>query len=148
MVQHCAASAYKIFSRTNGTVNSLNVMKVQGNTKFPSWNFPETLLYIIVSQHILFVQCTIPGELLLGRLHSVVEVTVAVLCLTPCNPMDYGTPGFPVHGILQARMLERVVISFSRGASQLRDRTWVSCIAGRFFTIEATRVAPSQWCLF
>ena len=55
-MQCYAASAYKIFSRTNGTVNSLNVMKVQGNTKFPSWNFPKTLLNIIGSQHILFVQ--------------------------------------------------------------------------------------------
>ena len=41
----------------------------------------------------------------------------------------------PLHWILQARILEWVAISFSRGSSQLRDRTQVSCIAGRFFTI-------------
>ena len=44
-----------------------------------------------------------------------------------------------VHGILQARILEWVAIPFSRGSSQPRDRTWVSCIAGRCFTIWTTR---------
>ena len=49
--------------------------------------------------------------------------------------MDWSPPGSSVHGILQARILEWVAISFSRGSSWRRDRTWVSCIAGRFFTI-------------
>ena len=56
-------------------------------------------------------------------------------------PMDCSPPGSSVHGILQARILEWVAISFSRGSSQHRDQTWVSCIAGRFFTIWATWVA-------
>ena len=47
------------------------------------------------------------------------------------------------HGILQARILEWVAIPFSRGSSWHRDQTWVFCIAGRFFTIWATREAPS-----
>ena len=46
-----------------------------------------------------------------------------------------------IRGILQARILEQVTISFSRGSSQPRDQTWVSCIAGRFFTIWAIREA-------
>ena len=50
-------------------------------------------------------------------------------CLTLCDPMNY-----TVHGILQARILEWVAIPFSRGSSQSRDRTQVSCIAGGFFT--------------
>ena len=37
------------------------------------------------------------------------------------NPMDCSPPGFPIHGILQARILEWVAISFSRGSSQPRD---------------------------
>ena len=45
-----------------------------------------------------------------------------------------------VHGILQARILEWVVIPFSRGTSQPRDRTQVSHIAGRFFISWATRI--------
>ena len=55
--------------------------------------------------------------------------------------MDCSPPGFSP-GILQARILEWVAIPFSRGSSQSRDRTWVSCIAGRFFTVWATREAP------
>ena len=46
-----------------------------------------------------------------------------------------------VYGILQARVLERVIFPFSRGSSQPRDQTQVSCIAGRFFTSWATREA-------
>ena len=50
-------------------------------------------------------------------------------CPTLCDPMDY-----TVYGNLQARILEWVVFPFSRGSSQPRDQTQVSCIAGRFFT--------------
>ena len=60
-------------------------------------------------------------------------------CLTLCDPVDYSPPGSSVHGILQARILEWVAMSSSRGSSWLRDQTCVSCgfcIAGRFFTSE------------
>ena len=53
--------------------------------------------------------------------------------------MDCSLLGNSVHGILQARILEWVSIRFSRGTSQPRDRTQVSHIAGRFFTVRATR---------
>ena len=66
---------------------------------------------------------------------SVVLVTQS--CLTLCNPMDDRPPGSSVHGILQAKILEGVSISFSRGYSWPRDRTRVSSIAGRFFTVWA-----------
>ena len=49
---------------------------------------------------------------------------------------DNSPLGFYVHGILQARIMEWVAVPSSRGASQSRDRTRVSCIAGRFFTTE------------
>ena len=64
---------------------------------------------------------------------------VAQSCPTLCDPMDCSLPGFSVHGIFQARVLERVAISFSRGSSWPRDRPQVSCIAGRCFTLWATR---------
>ena len=57
--------------------------------------------------------------------------------------MDCSPPGSSVHGILQARIVEWVVIFFSRGSSWPRDQTWVSCIAGRFCTIWATRNVKS-----
>ena len=65
-------------------------------------------------------------------------VLVVQLCLTLCEPMDCSPPGSPAHGILPTRILEWVAIPFSRISSQPRDQTWVSCIAGRFFTIWAT----------
>ena len=61
------------------------------------------------------------------------DIEVAQSCLTLCDPMDYSLPGSSVHGIFQATILEWVAISFSRGSSQPRDRTQVSCIAGRCF---------------
>ena len=57
--------------------------------------------------------------------------SVAHSCLTLCNPMYCSSPGSSVYGIPQARILEWVAISFSRGPSQPRDRTHVSCIPGR-----------------
>ena len=64
-----------------------------------------------------------------GKRLGHLNVKVTQLGLTPCNPMDY-----TVHGILQARILEWVAFPFSRGSSQPRNQTWVSCTAGRFFT--------------
>ena len=57
--------------------------------------------------------------------------------------MNCSLPGSSVHGIFQARILECVAIPFSRGSSRPRDRTQVYHIAGRFFTIWATREAQS-----
>ena len=56
--------------------------------------------------------------------------------------MDWSPPGSSVHGILQARILECVAISFSRGSSWPRDRTQVSHTAGRCFNLWAAREAP------
>ena len=56
-----------------------------------------------------------------------------------CNPMDCSLPGSSVHGVFQARVLEWVVISISRGSSKPRNWTRVSCTADRVFTTWATR---------
>ena len=58
-----------------------------------------------------------------------VQVKIAQSCPTLCDAMDC-----TVHGILQAKILEWVAFPFSRGSSQPRDRTQISCIAGGFFT--------------
>ena len=60
---------------------------------------------------------------------KLVKVNIAQSCPDLCNPM-----GHTVHGILWARILEWVSFPFSRQSSHPRDRTQVSCIAGRFFT--------------
>ena len=53
---------------------------------------------------------------------------VSKWCPTLCDPMDYSLTGSSVHGILQARILQWVAISFSRGSSWPRDQTHISCI--------------------
>ena len=67
-----------------------------------------------------------------------VFVCVSHSVATLCNPINCSPLGSSVHGILQARVLEWVAMPFSRGSSQPKDRTWVSCIESRFFTIWAT----------
>ena len=61
--------------------------------------------------------------------HACVHAKSLWLCLTLCNPMNCSPPGSSVHGILQARILEWVVMP-SRGSSRPRDRTHVSCLLG------------------
>ena len=72
--------------------------------------------------------CLVPGCLK-------VEGEVAQSCPTLCDPMDCNLLGFSIHGILQARILEWIAISFSRGSSRPRDQTQVSHIGGRHFNL-------------
>ena len=75
---------------------------------------------------------------------------VSQLCLTLCNPMEWSPPGSSVHGILQARIEEWITMPSSRGSSQPRDGTHVSCIfsIGRqIFYHSATWEAPKPFCL-
>ena len=58
------------------------------------------------------------------------------------QPMNCTPPGSSLHGILQARVLERGAISFSKGSSRPRDQNRVSHIPGRRFNLWATREAP------
>ena len=72
--------------------------------------------------------------------------SVAQSCPTLCDPVDCSPPGSSVHGISQAKILEWVAISFSRGSSRLRSRTHFSCIAGGFFTAEPSgKPAYLEW---
>ena len=66
-------------------------------------------------------------------------VLVAQSCLTLYDPMDWGPSGSSVHGIFQARILKWVAIPFSRGSFWPSDWTQVSRIAGKLFTMWATR---------
>ena len=70
-------------------------------------------------------------------------VLATQLSLTLCDLMVCRLTVSSVHGIFQARGLERVAIPFSRGSSRRRDQTQVSCITGRCFTVRATREAPT-----
>ena len=92
----------------------------------PLWQPPVWTLYLSVCFYSSIV--------------NMVKVKVPQSCLTLCDPMDY-----TVHGIHQARILEWVAFPFSRGSSQPRDQTQVSCIARRFPTSWTTREAQEYW---
>ena len=85
-------------------------------------------------------------EVLIGDLTilSESESEVSQLCPTLSDPMDCSLPGSTVHGILQARTLEWVAISFSRGSSPPRNQTQDSRIGGRCFNLWATK--QRTWC--
>ena len=70
------------------------------------------------------------------------EVTQS--CPTLRDPMDCSLPHSSIHGIFQARVLEWIAISFSRGPSRPRERTQISCIVGRRFTVWATKFFKSH----
>ena len=78
------------------------------------------------------------------RLFEKVKVLVTQSCPILCNLLDYSPPASSVHGILQARILEWVAIPFFRGSSWPRDWTWVSHVAGKFFTVWDTRKADKK----
>ena len=75
------------------------------------------------------------------------ESEVAQSCPTVCDPMDCSLPGSSVHGIFQAIVLEWIAIYFPRGSSQPRDRTQVSHIVDRCFTVRATATSNSSPCI-
>ena len=64
------------------------------------------------------------------------ESEVTQSCPTLCDPVDCSPPGSSIHGILQARILEWVAISFSRGCSRPRDRTWSPALEADALTSE------------
>ena len=103
---------------------SLNRVKLQVN--FSTHEFCWNTVQSVTLNDLCLLKSWSPLLLLL----------VTKSCLTLCNPMDGSPPGSSVCRILQARILERAAVSFSRGSSQTRDRTCVSCIAEGFFTTE------------
>ena len=67
----------------------------------------------------------------------------AMLNSVSLPPMDYSLPGSSAHGIFQARILEWVAISFSRGSSWPKDQSHISCV-GRWILYRATREAQKR----
>ena len=76
-----------------------------------------------------------------------IQVWVDQSCLTLCVSMDCSLPGFTVHGIFQARILDWVAIPFSRRSSQLRVRIWVSHFAGSLYHLTHQGSRSKRLCL-
>ena len=83
-------------------------------------------------------------KLLFSLHHTCKSAKSLQLHLILCYPMDYSLPGSSVHGILQARIQERVAMPSSRGSSQPRNQTQVFCSASRFFTAEPPRELKAE----
>ena len=90
-------------------------------------------MFSLAYPQICAIIITVSFRIIISDLESVI--------LTLCDSMDCRLPGSSVHGIFQARILNWGAISHPRGFSRLKDQTIVSCIAGRFFNVWATREA-------
>ena len=91
--------------------------------------------FILMGPLVTLRPSEVPGNLPCTEFVTTMKSEVTQSCTTLCDPMDCSPPGSSIHGILQARILEWVSISFSRGSSQPRDRTQVSRIGGRRFNL-------------
>ena len=80
-----------------------------------------------------------------GSLWDILLFSHSVVFQLFCDPMDYSPQGSSLHGISQARILEWVAISFSRGSFQHRDQIHVSCIDRRILYNRLTREAPLRY---
>ena len=103
----------------------------------------RTHLFLYIFMYI----CRYPWYITIISVYMCVCVCVLVIQLCPvlCDRTDYSPPGSSVLGIFQARILGWITIPFSKGSSQPRDQTWVSCITGKLFTDWVTREALKGW---
>ena len=144
-----------IFSAPNSPLNSLTESSPLGQLKgipnlimskmtcyLPHTSVPPSVFPISVKSTVLYyllINCSIYHACNPLESRNVAVIFLVMLVTQPCpalcNIMDCSLPGCYVYGILQTRTLEWVAISFSRGSSCSRDQTWVSCIAGEFFTV-------------
>ena len=117
---------------------------IQGSTKFSQEAGGKT-----GQELLLWFSAERKGQ---GRVSSLEEFgdggLVAKLCLTLCDPMECSPPGSSLNEISQARILEWIAISFSRGSSRPRDGICGSCLAGRFFYHCTTCLAQRSLGLF
>ena len=110
-----------------------------------NWHLLIKFLSLVIEFYIGFINFLLSYY---NRSQKCIEsVLVAQSCLTVCNPTVCSPLDSSVHGISQARILEWVAIPFSRGSSQPRDQTQVSCIGGEFLAIWATG-KPPKWIFF
>ena len=124
--------------------------RLSAHTGPSAWNTTSSLIYLGLTVSSRQSSQSAPLWSLPRPLQMVGETWSSVFQQQPPLqdelPMACSPPDSSVHGILQVRILESVAIPFSRGSSRSRDWTWVSCIAGRFFTIWATREAQYNYC--
>ena len=121
------------------------ILNISYRVEISKWSHMYILTFAIYWQILLvFPLCNVYStkesqNLILFCRPNVLCMLVAPLCPNLWDLVECSLPSSSVHGILQARILEWVAIFFSRGCSQPRDRTRVSCLAGRSSTNWLTR---------
>ena len=121
----------------------------------PKWDIAKPL-HLEGNQHLCAGQAALLLALRCSGRHFSILKPIPWVCIKSlqscpalCDPMDLACQAPLSMGILQVRTLEWVAIPFSRESFLSRDQTKVSCIAGRFFTVWATREAPfGPWACF
>ena len=113
----------------------INLMGISFNHEEWEEREEETGMVTEKMWHHSTVFCRSQVELLIFP-HSCRCCLVIKSCLTLCNPMDCGPLGSSVYGILQARILKWVDISFSRVSSWPRDWIVSLTLVDKFFTTE------------
>ena len=132
-IARCWMNCYRLPLRRNEDTRPLQMRAAA--TAGPT--LPSPLLAIIVRHSPFRKSC--PGQQCCGLPCSALLCSES--CLTPCDPVYCSPPGCSVHGDSPGKNMEWVARPSSKGSSQPRDRTQVSHIAGRFFTIWAPREA-------
>ena len=138
MAPHSSTLAWKIpWTEEPGRLQSMGLQKVRHNwaTSLSLFTFHFHALEKEMATRSIVLAWRIPGTGRPGGLPSMGSHRVGH-DWSDLAAADSSPPGSSVHGILQARILVWVAISFSRGSSWPRDRTCISCIAGGFFTAE------------
>ena len=138
------------FSRSNAKADSVPLKAQDGDReeeKGPHWSHPCPDIFqmglssLVITESQLLWPTSGTEDLLLSPSPSLFKLTLNLKVLvaqsypTLCDTVDCSPPGSSVHGILQARILEWVIILFSKGSSWLRDWTQVSCFVGSYFTV-------------
>ena len=111
--EHWALSAQILSSKSDSPAKETKFFGEMTDYRTEARKFRLCLEHIVVPENMFVCVCV----------YGVVQ-----LCLTLCNPMECSLPGSCVHRVFQARILEWVAISFSRGSSWPRDWTCVSYI--------------------
>ena len=131
--RHCCSSKFQETNSLRRTMQIVECRLLHRQAQGRVSSQPRTPASIC--ENLLYPMCTClnPPLQIPWHLHkpSESESEVAQSCLTLCGPVECSLPGSSIHEILQARILEWVAISFSRGSSQPRDWTRVSHIGGR-----------------
>ena len=126
------------------------ILNISYRVEISKWSHMYILTFAVYWQILLvFPLCNVYStkesqNLILFCRPNVLCMLVAPLCPNLWDLIDCSLPSSSVHGILQARILEWIAISFSRGCSHPRDRTRVSCLAGRSSTNWPTRESQIQ----